>query len=327
MEHSMGDSKHSNPTLHETLSETPTETPTWTQLTAEDDAGCLLRNADWLAQRRNGDPFDQMDPYYCHLLGPAGVVSRVAVRDAIAPFSDPLEWVRHTMDSFPREESPMEKRNACWLELLRRALHLDGRIFGLFPCSLRGNAREGFPRVSQSVVIVSRWYRTGAFRPMDPLERLDYRDLQDETVALVVDSANQILQSWREHYNNRFGRYEDWNCVSSIQVPEIGADLAPLRRLQKDALFSTLQQILQEMEIPHIEDETPQSGHFLVGVSLASLTLNEVSRQVYTLYHRALPLFCLISALGSLETETDPILQQLGDHCIDLLSVRFPAFF
>lgn len=81
------------------------------------------------------------------------------------------------------------------------------------------------------------------------------------------------------------------------------------------------------MEIPHIEDETPQSGHFLVGVSLASLTLNEVSRQVYTLYHRALPLFCLITALGSLETETDPILQQLGDHCIDLLSVRFPAFF
>lgn len=310
-----------------TPAETPAKSPAWTQLTAEDDAGCLLRNADWLADRRNWDTPDQMDPYYRHLLGPAGMVSRVAVRDAIAPFSDPLEWVTRQMESFPRDESLLERRNACWLELLRRALHLDGHVFGLFPCSLRGNAMDGFPRVSQSMVIVSRWYRTGAFRPMEPLERLDYVDLQDETVALVVEMANQILQSWRERGDAVYGRVEDWNCVPTMKLPKTEVDLSPLWTLQKDTLFSAIQQILQEMEIPHIDVETPKSSHFLVGVSLASLTLNQVSRQVYTLYHRALPLFHLIQVIGSRDTQTDPILQQFGDRCVDLLSVLFPAFF
>ena len=161
---------------------------------------------------------------------------------------------------------------------------------------------------------------------MEPLEQLDYGAMQDETVAVVVDLANQILQSWREHGDAVYERYEDWNCVSIMKLPQIEVDLTPLRTLQKDALFSAIQQILQEMEIPHINVETPNSGHFLVGVSLASLTLNQVSRQVYTLYHRALPLFYLIQLIGSVDTQTDPILQQFGDRCVDLLSVLFPSF-
>ena len=286
----------------------------WIELSAADDALCLLSNVDWMDHSTGSEK--DMNLYYSSLLQNSVLFSHTALLDHIVPFSDPIDYINNQpLSVVSSDETPLHQRNDLWLCLLRDLLYRDEAIYEVTPCSLHIHRQSDQVSVASALLVV-HWYRLCSLQFAESAEIEEYEDLLDAQSASVIDTANLLMSHLSNHHS-----YPDWSHLLSIQFQADSEVSERLHQLTEDELLLTLHTLIHSLSLPVISSTPTSSSSAVIGIASANFVLSQVIRNAYTLYHRSLPLFCLVLLLQSQFPRLSENLDTMKRCCMEVLLV------
>ena len=199
--------------------------------------------------------------------------------------------------------------------LLRDLLYRDEAIYEVTPCSLHIHRQSDQVSVASALLVV-HWYRLCSLQFAESAEIEEYEDLLDAQSASVIDTANLLMSHLSNHHS-----YPDWSHLLSIQFQADSEVSERLHQLTEDELLLTLHTLIHSLSLPVISSTPTSSSSAVIGIASANFVLSQVIRNAYTLYHRSLPLFCLVLLLQSQFPRLSENLDTMKRCCMEVLLV------